>query len=186
MSRQGLPPLPQSWAMRALVGLAAVLLVSALAGCVAGSADKYFPPASQLPDGLVPVPTDTPEWKLVAPVLGMTGNPGRMTALETLPQKDLGQVSSVEAYLLQSGAATPGNGTKASYGILVLAFRSGSDVGAKLDAASACDGKDMAHVLRDGLTYILVSGDGGNAAGKQVLGDLAGAVQARSGATVVC
>jgi hypothetical protein len=165
--------------MRALVGLAAVLL---LAGCLTDSSDKYFPPAQDLPAGIAPVATDSPEWKLVAPFLGMESNPGRVAALDHLPRHDLGQVASVEAYLLQGSAADE------SYGILVLHFNDTSDVGAYLaeGEARACDNHDMAHILRDGAVYVFVGGDGSTPHGQQVLSDLAGVVQARSGATLVC
>lgn len=167
--------------MRAFVGLAVLLL---LAGCLASSSDKYFPPAADLPDGLTPITADSIEWKAAAPYLGMETNPGRVGVLDHLPHQDLGHVASVEAYLLQ------GNGTGAGqdYGILVLRFNGTADVGAYLAKAeaSACDGKDMAHILRDGAVYVLVGGDGSTEHGKQVLGDLARVVQARSGAALVC
>jgi hypothetical protein len=172
---------PLGWGGMRVVAVALVAL--ALAGCVAGSSDKYFPPASDLPDGLVPVSTETSEWKLLAPFLGMESNPGHVAALDKLPKKDLGAVASVDAYLLQAP-----DDIQQSYGILVLRFNDTSEIGSALaeGEASACDNHEMAHVLHDGLVYVLVGGDGSTDHGRQVLTDLAGAVQARSGATLVC
>ncbi|HUR61102.1 MAG TPA: hypothetical protein VM286_01895 [Candidatus Thermoplasmatota archaeon] len=164
--------------MRALVGVAVALLLS---GCLTGGSDRYFPPASDLPDGLVPIAEDSPEWKLVAPFLGMQSNPGHLGVLDSLPRHELGEIASVDAYLLQDAE-------KESYGVMVLHFNETADIGAYLEQGSSqvCDNDDMAHVLRDGLVYILVGGDGSTEHGKLVLDHLAGAVQARSGADVIC
>ena len=169
--------------MRGLVLVAALLLVSSLSGCVAGSADRFFPPAKDLPDGLTPISTDSPEWKLVAPFLGLQSNPGRITAMGSLPKHDLGHVAAVDAYVLQGP-----EGVSHSYGVLVLTFNDTADIGTYLQQgeSKACDGKDMAHVLKDGLLYAFIGGDGSTPEGKKAIDDLAGAVQARSGATVVC
>lgn len=177
--RQVLPRTPAWAGMRAMVGAALFLL---LAGCAAGGgSDKYFPPQAELPDGIHPVATDSPEWKLVAPLMGMQSNPGHLGALDRLPQKDLGKVESVDAYLLQ------GNGTE-SYGVLALRFANTDDIGPTLaqGEAHACDGKDMAHVLKDGLTYVFVGGDGSTAHGKTVLDQLADTIALRSGASQLC
>ncbi|MEA3143930.1 MAG: hypothetical protein QOG31_1254 [Thermoplasmata archaeon] len=164
--------------------VAAALTALVLAGCVSGSADKYFPPAADLPDGLVPIPSDSPEWRAVAPFLGMQSNPGRLGVLDRLPRQDLGTVASVDAYLLQTNETGIGQ----SYGIMVLRFSSEADVGPYLahGEAKACDNKDMAHILRDGLTYVFVGGDGTTPRGGRILRDLTGVVEARSGATVIC
>ncbi|MCA1811813.1 MAG: hypothetical protein LC623_07380 [Halobacteriales archaeon] len=165
--------------MRALVGAAVLLL---LAGCAVGGTDKYFPPAAELPDGLTPVSTASSEWKVVAPFLGMTSNPGHVGVVDRLPRQDLGKVESVDAYLLQGGDAAE------SYGILALRFGSADDIGAYLTQgeSQACDNRDMAHVLRDGLTYVLVGGDASTGHGRAVLDHLASAVKERSGATLLC
>jgi hypothetical protein len=165
--------------MRALPGLLVAALLAA--GCLSDGSYKYFPPVGELPDGLLPVATDSAQWKVAAPFLGMQSNPGRLGVLDHLPAQGLGKVASVDGYLLQ------GTGNE-SYGILALTFGSDADVGAALaqGESHACDGKEMAHVLRDGLTYVLVGGDGSTAHGKQVLDNLAGAVQSRSGASLVC
>lgn len=167
--------------MRTLAGLAAALLL--LAGCLVDSADKYFPPAADLPEGLRPMATDSPAWKAMAPMLGMESNPGRVAALDRLPRQDLGAVASVDAYLLEG----PG-GIQEGYGILVVRFNDTASVGAilKEGEAKACGSHGMAHVLHDGLAYVLVGGDGSTEQGRKTLGDLARAVQARSGATLVC
>ncbi|HEX2065400.1 MAG TPA: hypothetical protein VHI93_01170 [Candidatus Thermoplasmatota archaeon] len=158
------------------------LLFLTLAGCLEGGADRYFPPASELPDGLAPYASDGPDWQMVAPLLGLSSNPGRVGALDRLPGHDLGQVAAAHAYLLKG--SSPGQ----SYGIFVLEFRSGADIGAHLaeGEAHACDGHEVGHVLRDGNVYVLVGGDGSTAHGRQVLARLADAVKARSGATLVC
>jgi len=57
--------------MRGLALASVALLLAPLSGCLADTSDKYFPPASDLPDGLVPVATNSSEWKLAAPFLGM-------------------------------------------------------------------------------------------------------------------
>lgn len=177
--RQVLPTASASRGMRALVAATLFLLLS---GCVSGGTDKYFPPAADLPDRLVPVSTESPEWKAVAPFLGMESNPGRIGVLDRLPRQDLGTVESVDAYLLK------GSGAQESYGILALRFADTEDVGAYLaqGEAEACDGEDMAHILRDGLTYVFVGGDASTEHGKLVLAHLADAVKQRSGATLVC
>ena len=172
--------------MRGLVLACIALLVASLSGCVSSSSDRFFPPAKDLPDGLVPVSTESSEWKLVAPYLGMSSNPGRVGAFDSLPRHDLGNIAEVEAYLLQTNTSSnqgPGN-----YGVMVLTFNGTADVGSylKQGEAHACDAKDVAHLLKDGLVYAIVSGDASTEHAKAILDHLAGAVQARSGATVVC
>ncbi|HEX2066070.1 MAG TPA: hypothetical protein VHI93_04575 [Candidatus Thermoplasmatota archaeon] len=166
--------------MRFLAAVALLLLP--FAGCLEGGAGRYFPPPSDLPDGLVPYASDSPDWQMVAPLLGLSSNPGRVGALDRLPGHDLGQVAAAHAYLLK------GSSPHEPYAIFVLEFRSDADIGAHLaeGGAHACDGQEVGHVLRDGHVYVLVGGDGSTAHGRQVLADLADAVKARSGATLVC
>jgi hypothetical protein len=169
--------------MRGLVLASLALLMVTVSGCISGSADKYFPPARDLPDGLVPVSTESSEWKLAAPFLGMQTNPGRVSAFDSLPKHDLGTIAEVEAYLLQGP-----EGITTSYGILVLTFNGTADIGSYLaqGESHACDGKDMSHVLKDGLVYVLIGGDGSKPEGKQAIDDLTQVVQDRSGANRLC